>query len=180
MFCVLQIFQLAAMKNVISKILLFVVILKVSILLYWSHWRTQVSITPMVVEFEHFANNVANVSSALAEQFSSVLVVSDTLPYPPVRLTESVRLHLTAPDIDVPLLERAHPGLTPTSHVLVLPDFVRVSDAGRLAALATVHQAALVALPAGPVVCERVRLDVRRWTLEYEAAAAEHGPCDAV
>ncbi|KAF0309641.1 Fukutin-related protein [Amphibalanus amphitrite] len=163
----------------IWKLALLGIIAKVSLLLFWTYWRTRVSIIPVLVEFEHFANDVANTSGALADQFPSVLVVSDTLPYPPVQLPAAARLHLTAPDIDVPLLERVHRGLTPSSHVLVLPDFVRVSDAGRLAALATAQLSAMVALPVGAVQCERVRLDVRRWTLEY-SPAAEGGPCDAV
>ena len=164
----------------IWKLLLLGIVLKASLFLYWTYWKTQVSITPVLVEFENFANNVSDVCSNIVQHFSSALVISDTVPYPPVELPASVRLHLTAPDIDVPLLERAHRGLTPTSHVLLLPDFVRVVDSDRLAALATAHQAALVALPVGRVACERLRLDVRRWTLEYSPAAARSRSCDAV
>ena len=172
-------FQTETMRNIVLELLLLGIVLKVSLIIFWKYGMAQVSIIPVIVEFEHFANNITAACVDLAQQFGSVLVISDTLPYPPVNLPASVQLHLTSPDIDVPLLERAHRGLTPTSHVLLLPDFVRVADAGRLAALAANHQPALVALPVGTVVCERLRVDVRRWTLEYSASGAG-GPCDGV
>ena len=166
---------------VIWKLLLLGTVLKASLFLYWTYWRAHVTVTTVLVEFEHFANNISHICSDLVQHFPSVLVISDTLLYPPVQLPASVRLHLTAPDIDVPLLERAHRDLTPTSHVLLLPDFVRVVDADRVVALATAHQAALVALPVGTAAaCEQLRLDVRRWTLEYSSAAGTDQLCDAV
>lgn len=149
------------------------------IIFWWCPKEETVSITLLFVEFEAFANNVSATCSALSTFFPSPLVVSDTLPYPPLNLTPPVRLHITAPGIGTPLLNRVPADLVTTSHVLLLPDFLSFSDAGRVAALASARPAALLALPAGSVTCERLRFSLRQWTLQYSVPGAGEA-CDSL
>ncbi|XP_050713554.1 ribitol 5-phosphate transferase FKRP-like [Eriocheir sinensis] len=137
-------------------------------------------------EFEDYDNDVADTAASVLVACRGrcrVLVASDDLVYPPLRLPPgATSLVLT------PSLMRRRPSLAEhlagSRHVLLLPDGARLSSAAQLLDLLGLLEAGdtrgvAVGVGGAPLVCHRYTLDLPAWTLSVAPAPGSEA-CDAV
>ncbi|KAM6225823.1 ribitol 5-phosphate transferase FKRP isoform 1-T2 [Porphyrio hochstetteri] len=141
-------------------------------------------ITVLLRDFEDFENDLAGTARSFASLPVPVLVMAETVPYPPVPLPPGVGLFLLRPEADRPP-PLAHPELRiRTRHVALVPDGTRAApgllERMREALEDKAGDTRLVAAPVGstPLRCLDLQLEPRAWTARYSPGTP--GFCRAV
>uniref|UniRef100_UPI00358EBA8E ribitol 5-phosphate transferase FKRP isoform X2 n=1 Tax=Myxine glutinosa TaxID=7769 RepID=UPI00358EBA8E len=144
--------------------------------------KTAIGTTLVLREFEDFANGVPDTAASFlrARPGGSVLVVSDKLPYPPLRLPQPGTSLSCLAGLPGTSSCQSRPELLLTSaFVLLAPDGVHVTTAAQLEYMEQMlqHLGGRVFAVAAPVLSERpghcihLKVKVREWTAEYREAA---------
>lgn len=140
----------------------------------------------VIREFESYDNDVPETVDSVLSACGAVcrvLVVSDDIVYPPLRLPAKVPSLVLTPGL---LRHRPNlPGfLSGARYVLLLPDGARCSSSSQLVDL--IHlldtgDSQVVAVGVGglPLTCHRYTLDIKAWTLTI-APAPQSEACDAI
>ncbi|XP_010851014.1 PREDICTED: fukutin-related protein [Bison bison bison] len=146
-------------------------------------------VTILVREFEAFDNAVPELVDSFLQQEPTqpVVVVADTLPYPPLALPRipNVRLALLQPALDRPASASRPATYVATEYVALVPDGARAEAPGQLERMVEVLRAGgarLVAAPiasANPARCLALNVSLREWTARYGPAPSAPR-CDAL
>ncbi|XP_051790119.1 fukutin-related protein [Erpetoichthys calabaricus] len=140
-------------------------------------------ITVLVREFEEFENYVAEVARSFLQQRPQIpiLVVADSLPYPPMALPSEAKLVVLNIGPDQPPYVSRPEFYIHTDYVLIVPDGV-ILDYGRqldrLQKELEVEGGGAVRLVAAPVLsrsavqCLHLQVNLREWTATYTPAAS--------
>ena len=142
-------------------------------------------LTIVIREFESFDNDVIEtVESALGAcgGVCTILVVSDTLVYPPLRLPPNTQHVILTADLLRPTPD-LH-SIFSTTYVMLLPDAARLSSPTQLRDLIRIlevgdTQAVAVGVGGSVLNCYQYSLNVLSWTLTV-APAPDSEACDAV
>ncbi|KAB1274312.1 Fukutin-related protein [Camelus dromedarius] len=146
-------------------------------------------VTVLVREFEAFDNAVPELVDSFLQldPAQPVVVVADTLPYPPLALPRipNVRLALLQPALDRPAAASRPETYVATEYVALVPDGARAEAPGQLERMVEVLRAGgsrLVAAPvasANPARCLALNVSLREWTARYGPAPSA-SRCDAL
>ncbi|XP_005139857.3 fukutin-related protein [Melopsittacus undulatus] len=142
-------------------------------------------VTVLLREYNPMDNDLVGTSRSFIPQHP-VLVVTDSVLYPPLPLPPGVAVFplRPVPELPAPL---AHPErLVRTRHVALVPDGTRAVP-GLLERMRDAledgnGEARMAAAPVGarPLRCLEVRLEAREWTVRYRDATGSTGLCQAV
>jgi hypothetical protein len=151
-------------------------------------------LTIVIREFEDFENDIANVALHFLEYFPvtvSIVVLADSIPYPPMQLPQSNRLQLVTLETDLSM-EYNGQSLTrwiQSEYVLFVPDGVRLTQpsSNALSDLLKVRDALSndghVRMAAWPVdssegvQCLGLSVKLKHWTMQYYQTSDY---CDAI
>lgn len=146
-------------------------------------------VTVLVREFEAFDHAVLELVDSFLQQDPAqpVVVVADTLPYPPLALPRlpNVHLALLQPALDQPAAASRPETYVATEYVALVPDGARAEPPGQLERMAEVLRAGgarLVAArvaSANPARCLALNVSLQEWTARYGPAPSAPR-CDAL
>ena len=148
------------------------------------------SVTFVFREYEQFENDIADSTLSLLSMFPDVdiVIVADTLPYPPLKLPRKPNVHLvtmtTSPDRK--LLESRPENYIKTEYIILLPDGVRLKSKDHVYYMIDYlkRQQSDVTIAVWPVegdvaTCRGLTMNVKQWTLQYSAPGQPY-MCDAI
>ncbi|KAK2159733.1 hypothetical protein LSH36_147g03041 [Paralvinella palmiformis] len=152
-------------------------------------------LTVVLREFEGFENDVKNMVDSFMDHFPvnvSFVIVSDTLPYPPIDLPplDQVKLVSFETDITRQYVDMVLTQWINSEYVLVVPDGVTVgtssanvlSDILRLAeSQLNTNSVRMLAWPvsgAGNLQCFGLNVKLKQWTLQYYSTTTNN--CDVL
>lgn len=149
--------------------------------------RGQADVTIIIPEFEHFDNDIEETVRSAASLYSraTILVLSDTVPYPflhlPAKLAKFV---IPASNPTMPNYQSNPFYFIKTDYILVLPDGVRLKDEGVLEDLVwklkeTANQNVLV-VPITSQLCTSIEVNLKLWSLRYAYVEADKNLCEAL
>lgn len=146
-------------------------------------------VTVIIREFELQENDVTATVQSFTSTFPNlqVLIVCDSLPYPPLELTltpnKNIKLINLSFNLTKPYIEQYPLVHLKTKYALFVPDSTRLPNRQILQNLLnehTKHPEHLVSVPVGKtgLNCLRVTLNVRQWMTRYDNI--RNTSCDAV
>ena len=148
------------------------------------------AVTFVLREFEDFENNVLETLQRLNAQVpdTPIVVISDSLPYPPLKLpktVESVNLVTLKIEPNVPLTESRPENLIKSNFIIILPDGVRMLDSSSVIYMLDFYSkqrknVRIVAWPIGShsnLQCQSLSVNLKQWKLEYGPGAQS---CDSI
>nr|XP_014335330.1 PREDICTED: fukutin-related protein [Bos mutus] len=130
-------------------------------------------VTILVREFEAFDNAVPELVDSFLQQEPTqpVVVVADTLPYPPLALPRipNVRLALLQPALDRPASASRPETYVATEYVALVPDGARAEAPGQLERMVEVLRAGGARLVAAPILLGAARHgDIIPWDYDVD------------
>ena len=143
-------------------------------------------VTILVREFEAFDNAIPELVDSFLQQEPAqpMVVVADTLPYPPLALPRipNVRLALLQPALDRPAAASRPETYVATEYVALVPDGARAEAPGQLERMVEVLRAGGARLVAAPIAstnparCLALNVSLREWTARYGPAPSAPRP----
>ena len=151
---------------------------------------TSDSVTFIFGEYEDFENDIADSVLSLISMFpdKDVVVVSDSLPYPPLKLPQNHNVHLVTTVIspDKQLSDSRPENYIKTEYILLMPDGVSLKSKGHVEYMVDYlrHQQSNIKMVAWPLagdvpMCGDLKMNLKQWTLQY-SAAQRLDMCDTV
>ncbi|KAI5098698.1 fukutin-related protein isoform 2 [Silurus meridionalis] len=143
-------------------------------------------VTVILREFEHFENYVGDVAQSFLQRMPELcfLVVTDTLPYPPLTLPADARLIVLSPSPEKPPQTHRPENYVQSEFVLLLPDGVDLQHWQQVETLVQELKAegnGPVRLVAAPVLaraavqCLHLQVNLKEWTATYSFGPSGSG-----
>uniref|UniRef100_T1I9E1 Uncharacterized protein n=2 Tax=Rhodnius prolixus TaxID=13249 RepID=T1I9E1_RHOPR len=160
-----------------------------------AEWNdVQANITVILRGFESFENDIPNTVRSIASTYPniSILIVTDTPPYPPLFFNSSLSLFQNVRLVNLqPGLNNSFEARTPlfqlsTEFVLFMPDSTRIhtkKTIEKMLRIITNERTNLVAVAATykaskPVTCLNCHINLREWIIQFEESSSD--VCDFV
>ena len=155
-----------------------------------SYKKTSDSVTFIFQEYENFENDIAESTLSLLSMFPDIhiVIVADSLPYPPLKLSREPNVHLvsTVTSLGKQLSESRPENYIKTEYILLLPDGVHLKSKDHIDYMIDYlkHQQSDVKIVAWPLAgdmptCVSLKMMFKQWTLQY-SAPDRLDLCDAV
>lgn len=155
------------------------------------------STTVIIRDFEDFDNQISETVWKIEKVFPSikVLIVADSIPYPPLNIFENKNVELMVPNPLKPVKQSYPSNYLQTRYVLILPDGAYSNSSNDLQGMKELLEEQIsnqlvadgnikaVAAPIGKMLLheQSISVDIRRWTLAYgERIPANTGAYDAI
>ncbi|XP_063225341.1 ribitol 5-phosphate transferase FKRP isoform X6 [Bacillus rossius redtenbacheri] len=154
------------------------------------HFLNNRNVTIVLRDIEFFENNVAETIESLQNIFPrlKILIVVDSLPYPPLNLKRNDSQDVKMINLQVQLhtsAEKRNPLFhIRTKYVLFLPDSVHISTTELLLTMLSEvdkHPHNIISVPSSnsmSAACLQIFLSVKEWTLQYNHV--DEDVCDSV
>ena len=151
-------------------------------------WTDQVSF--VFREFEDYENGISKTAKGIIEKVpdAAIIVISDSLPYPPIELPKTESVHLVTLDLqpDESLKKSRPENVIKTKYMLLLPDSVGLKSPRDVQVLIQEFESQpsdvkAMVWPIDPhahLHCTGLNVKLREWTLQYFPSQSKE--CDIV